>query len=192
MLVESLVDRGHADDNLHVCTVSCAGHHGITNAIYGNRTLLSAAAALSAAKQAAAPGELYQLRLSQAMLNVVWVILQRWDELQEFATANGIPWSLPQSKQKAYDVFATGLTFAFGNDEPSFDSGEHGGLHPYFTEHIPVSPGSSRCASLQVRLTLLTALNRSPAAGICPNHATWRASSCSSGCSGTLPTGGKQ
>lgn len=129
------------------------GHHGITNAIYGNRTLLSAAAALSAAKQAAAPGELYQLRLSQAIVNVVWVILQRWDELKHFATANAIAWPLSDAKEAAFAVFVEGLTFAFANDEPGFDSGEHRaasngtGLKPYFTEHVPVSPGSSRYLS---------------------------------------------
>ena len=116
-------------------------HRGITNAIFGNRTLLSAAAALSAAKAAAAPGQIYQLRLSQAMLNVIWVMTQRWEELQRFATANGIAWPLPKTKEAAYDEFAVGLTFAFENDEPG------GSSNPNFLEHIPVSPGSSRYTS---------------------------------------------
>jgi hypothetical protein len=50
---------------------------GITNAIYGNRTMLRAAAALAAAQRAAAAAQppataVQQLRLKQAMLNVLW------------------------------------------------------------------------------------------------------------------------
>ena len=108
-------------------------HHGINDAQYGNMTVLSAAAALSAAKQAAAPGKLFQLRLSQAMLNILWVILQRWEELRQFATASGTAWPLPDSQSAAFDVFAEGLTFAFANDEPK--SGD-----PWFYEHIPGPP----------------------------------------------------
>ena len=42
-----------------------------------------------------------QLRLKQAMLNVLWVILQRWDGLQEYARASNIAWPLPTAKQDA-------------------------------------------------------------------------------------------
>jgi hypothetical protein len=124
-------------------------HMGITNAVFANKTLLLSAAALSAAKTATAHApRLIQLRLDQAMLNVLWVILQRWDGLREFAAAQHIAWPLPStSKAAAFDTFARGLTFAFAQDEPGFDSGEHGSLQPYFYEHIPVSPGSSRYTS---------------------------------------------
>ena len=56
-------------------------------------------------------------------------------------------WPLPKAKKDAFAQFAAGLTFAFEVDEPGFDSGEHGGPHPYFYQHIPVSPGSSRYKS---------------------------------------------
>eukprot|EP01048_Picozoa_sp_COSAG05_P005037 COSAG05_NODE_290_length_12056_cov_14.204232_2_plen_255_part_00 len=116
-------------------------HMGITNAIFGNRTLLSAAAALSRAKDAAMPGKIYQLRLSQAMLNVAWVILRRWDDLHAFAASHGIPWPLAHSKAAVFADFSTGLTFAFDVDEPKFSGS------PYFYEHVPVSPGSTRYTS---------------------------------------------
>lgn len=35
------------------------------------------------------------------MLNVLWVILQRWDGLQEYARASNIAWPLPTAKQDA-------------------------------------------------------------------------------------------
>ena len=122
---------------------------GITNAVFGNKTLLSAAAALNAAATAAAHApRLIQLRLDQAMLNVLWVILQRWDGLREFAAAQRIAWPLSMtSKAAGFDAFARGLSFAFTQNEPGFDSGEHGSFQPYFEEHIPVSPGSSRYTS---------------------------------------------
>ena len=47
----------------------------------------------------------------------------------------------------AQAAFAAGLTFAFQVYEPGYDSGQHGGPKPYFTQHIPVSPGSSRYKS---------------------------------------------
>ena len=45
-----------------------------------------------------------QLRLKQAMLNVLWVILQRWDGLQEYARASNLAWPLPTAKQDAYSL----------------------------------------------------------------------------------------
>ena len=104
-------------------------HVGITNSVFGNHTLLRAATALVSAKAAAAAGEIYQLRLSQALMNVQWVILQRWDELQEFASANRITWPLSASKLSEFNLFAAAITFAFDIDEPGYDSGEHGGAN---------------------------------------------------------------
>ena len=133
-------------------------HTGITNAIYNNQTMLSAATALATAQKVAAqPGStgltataIQQLRLKQAMVNVLWVILQRWDGLQEFAAASKTPWPLPVSKAAAYDDFAAGLTFAFEVDEPRLP-------HPYFTAHRPVTPGSSRYTSIACDLACFKA-----------------------------------
>jgi len=47
-------------------------HMGITNAVFGNETLLDAAAALISAQRAAASGEIYQKRLNRALVNVRW------------------------------------------------------------------------------------------------------------------------
>jgi hypothetical protein len=142
------------DYNGHVLTGDPSRHMGITNAIYNNKTLLSAATALAAAQKVAVTGgatAIQQLRLQQAMLNVLWVILQRWDGLQMFAAASHpkIPWPLPLSKAVAYEDFAAGLTFAFEVDEPA-------GV-PYFTAHLPVAPGSSRYTSIACDLACFKA-----------------------------------
>jgi hypothetical protein len=93
-----------------------------TNSCYGNQTLLDAASALIAAKKSAAPGETYQLRLSQALLNVQWVVLLRWAELQDYAAASHQPWPLAPTLAAEFDAFANALTYAFreSKDQPHF------------------------------------------------------------------------
>jgi hypothetical protein len=121
-------------------------HLGLTNAIFGNTTLLTAAAALTSAKKAATPGDIYQKRLSQALMGVQWVMLQRWDELHEFAAANKIAWPLSHSKETEFAAFGAALTFACENDEPNMAA------HPSFDEHIPITKGSSRYTSISCDL----------------------------------------
>ena len=88
-------------------------HLNFTFGCYSNDTLLAAASALSAAKKAAAPGEIYQLRLSQAMANIQFVILQRWQELREHAAATSVGWPLSATLAAEFERFSAAMTFAF-------------------------------------------------------------------------------
>ena len=88
-------------------------HLDFSFGVYANDTLLAAASALSAAKKAAAPGETFQLRLSQAMMNIQWVMLQRWQELRAHATATNQAWPLSASLATEFERFSAALTFSF-------------------------------------------------------------------------------
>ena len=87
-----------------------------------NHSLLAAASALVTAKQAAEPGESYQLRLSEALLNVQWVVLQRWDRLRAVAVADQLPWPFATTLAEEFGRFAAALTYAFrrSNQAPHF------------------------------------------------------------------------
>jgi hypothetical protein len=87
-----------------------------------NHSLLAAASALVAAQQVAEPGESYQLRLSEALLNIQWVVLQRWDRLQAVATAEQLPWPFATTLAEEFGRFAAALTYAFrrSNQAPHF------------------------------------------------------------------------
>jgi hypothetical protein len=88
-------------------------HLDFSFGVYANDTLLAAATALSAAQKAAAPGETFQLRLSQAMMNIQWIMLQRWQEPRAHATATNQTWPLSASLATEFDRFSAALTFSF-------------------------------------------------------------------------------
>jgi hypothetical protein len=88
-------------------------HLDFSCGVYSNDTLLAAASALSTAKKAAAPGEIYQLRLSQAMMNIQWIMLQRWQELREHAVETSQAWPLSATLATEFERFSAAMTFSF-------------------------------------------------------------------------------
>jgi hypothetical protein len=98
-----------------------------------NSTLLAAASALQAAKRVAAPGEDYQLRLSQAMMSIQFVALQRWNQLREHAAGTKQPWPLAPTLATEFERFTAAMKYAFrdSNESPHFseDLGQDGGHH---------------------------------------------------------------
>ena len=82
---------------------------GPFSAMFDNATVLDAAASLTAAAKAAAPGSKYRLRVSQAMIAVQFVAFYRWAELQAYAEASGKPWPLSPSISKEFDRFAAAM-----------------------------------------------------------------------------------
>ena len=101
-----------------------------------NSTLLAAVSALQTAKQVASPGEQYQLRLGQAMMNLQFVVLRRWDQLREYAARTKQTWPLAPTLAVEFQRFSDACSYAFRNsrEAPHFQEdlgpdAQHPSLH---------------------------------------------------------------
>jgi hypothetical protein len=79
--------------------------HGPNSSVFGNETLLRAAALLKQAKQAASEPK-FQQRIAIDSMHLQYVLLVRWDSLRANATATRTLWPAQETKEAEFELFA--------------------------------------------------------------------------------------
>ena len=84
---------------------SCEHWIGWANSIFGNATMLDAAAMLRTAATAATVPR-HRQRVDDALMHVQYVVLLRWEGLRSFAQRHDVPWPLSETKQEEIVLFS--------------------------------------------------------------------------------------
>ena len=84
---------------------ACEHWIGWANSIFGNKTMLDAAALLRTAA-AAATETRHRQRVEDALMHVQYVVLLRWEGLRSFAQRSKVSWPLSETKQEEFTLFA--------------------------------------------------------------------------------------